>query len=135
MKKGQVHSTSSPFPYFSLLCCFRGGGNSSDGGVKSERVQDQKEKMLADLQLLWKEQCDHLRKKKEQFATEVCSTWIQGLLPQFVVQNSKWSQSPGSKVSHFRRGMVENTHRTHSAFSIGSNAVSFFFLFFILLHF
>lgn len=41
--------------------------------MKTERAQDQKEKMLAELRLLWKEQCDHLRRKKEQFATEVCS--------------------------------------------------------------
>lgn len=39
--------------------------------MKTERVQDQKEKMQAELQALWKEQCDQLRKKKEQFATEV----------------------------------------------------------------
>lgn len=49
--------------------------------MKSERVQDHKEKMLAELQLLWKEQCDHLRKKKEQFATEVCTTQLEALLP------------------------------------------------------
>ena len=42
--------------------------------MKTERAQDQKDKMQAELQLLWKEQCDHLRKKKEQFATEVGST-------------------------------------------------------------
>lgn len=48
--------------------------------MKTERVQDQKDKMLAELQLLWREQCDHLRKKKEQFATEVsCSPqdWVE----------------------------------------------------------
>lgn len=57
-----------------LWCCSRGGANASDGGgVKTERAQDQKDKMLAELRLLWKEQCDHLRRKKEQFATEVCS--------------------------------------------------------------
>lgn len=39
--------------------------------MKTEKVQDQKEKMQAELQALWKEQCDQLRKKKEQFATEV----------------------------------------------------------------
>lgn len=75
----------SPFP---LLCYFRGGGNSTDGGMKTERVQDQKEKMLAELQLLWKEQCDHLRKKKEQFATEVCSDRMEGLLPGASIQQS-----------------------------------------------
>lgn len=55
---------------------FRGGGDSSDSGVKMERVQDQKEKMLAELLALWTEQCDQLRKKKEQFATEVRETWV-----------------------------------------------------------
>lgn len=53
--------------YFS----FSGGGSSSDSSVKTERVQDQKEKMLVELQALWTEQCNQLRKKKEQFATEV----------------------------------------------------------------
>lgn len=64
-----------------MSCCFvpyyvlsRGGGNSSDSGMKTERVQDQKEKMLVELQALWTEQCDQLRKKKEQFATEVSKT-------------------------------------------------------------
>lgn len=58
----------------SVVSCyvsFRGGGSSSDSGVKTERVQDQKEKMLVELQALWTEQCNQLRKKKEQFATEV----------------------------------------------------------------
>lgn len=40
--------------------------------MTTERVQDQKEKMQVDLQALWTEQCDQLRKKKEQYATEVC---------------------------------------------------------------
>ncbi|KAM9341260.1 1-phosphatidylinositol 4,5-bisphosphate phosphodiesterase beta-2 [Symphorus nematophorus] len=47
-----------------------GGGNNSDSGVKMERVQEQKEKMQVELQALWTEQCDQLRKKKEQCATE-----------------------------------------------------------------
>lgn len=48
-----------------------GGGNTSDSGVKSERVQELKEKMQVELQALWTEQCDQMKKKKEQFATEV----------------------------------------------------------------
>lgn len=48
-----------------------GGGNASDSGVKAERVQELKEKMQAELQALWTEQCDQMKKKKEQFATEV----------------------------------------------------------------
>lgn len=55
---------------------FRGGEDSSDAGVKMERVQDQKEKMLAELLALWTDQCDQLRKKKEQFATEVRKTRV-----------------------------------------------------------
>ncbi|XP_070698496.1 1-phosphatidylinositol 4,5-bisphosphate phosphodiesterase beta-2 [Pempheris klunzingeri] len=47
-----------------------GGGNTTDSTVKTERVQEQKEKMQVELQDLWSEQCDHLRKKKEQCATE-----------------------------------------------------------------
>ncbi|XP_070835249.1 1-phosphatidylinositol 4,5-bisphosphate phosphodiesterase beta-2 [Chaetodon trifascialis] len=47
-----------------------GGGTTSDSCVKTERVQEQKEKMQVELQALWTEQCDQLRKKKEQCATE-----------------------------------------------------------------
>ncbi|XP_071377778.1 1-phosphatidylinositol 4,5-bisphosphate phosphodiesterase beta-2 [Centroberyx affinis] len=47
-----------------------GGGNTSDSGVKMERVQEQKEKLQAELQALWIEQCDQLKKRKEQCATE-----------------------------------------------------------------
>nr|XP_019940270.1 PREDICTED: 1-phosphatidylinositol 4,5-bisphosphate phosphodiesterase beta-2-like [Paralichthys olivaceus] len=46
------------------------GGSTSDSSVQTERVQEQKEKMLAELQALWREQGDQLKKKKEQFATE-----------------------------------------------------------------
>lgn len=55
------------------LCCVssRGGGNTSDSAVKTERVQEQKEKMQVELQALWQEQCDQLKKRKEQCATEV----------------------------------------------------------------
>uniref|UniRef100_A0A665UW96 1-phosphatidylinositol 4,5-bisphosphate phosphodiesterase n=1 Tax=Echeneis naucrates TaxID=173247 RepID=A0A665UW96_ECHNA len=47
-----------------------GGGGSLDSSVNSEQVQEQKEKMQAELQTLWMEQCSQLKKKKEQFATE-----------------------------------------------------------------
>ncbi|XP_044021450.1 1-phosphatidylinositol 4,5-bisphosphate phosphodiesterase beta-2 [Siniperca chuatsi] len=47
-----------------------GGGSTSDSSVKTERVQEQKEKMQVELQALWTEHCDQLRKKKEQYATE-----------------------------------------------------------------
>uniref|UniRef100_A0A4W6DHR5 1-phosphatidylinositol 4,5-bisphosphate phosphodiesterase n=1 Tax=Lates calcarifer TaxID=8187 RepID=A0A4W6DHR5_LATCA len=46
------------------------GGSTSDSGVATERVQEQKEKMQSELQTLWMEQSDQLKKKKEQFATE-----------------------------------------------------------------
>lgn len=62
--------------------------------MKTERVQDQKEKMLAELQLLWTEQCDHLRNKKEQFATEVCSAQMEGLLPGASIQQSRLKSRP-----------------------------------------
>ncbi|XP_031134676.2 1-phosphatidylinositol 4,5-bisphosphate phosphodiesterase beta-2 isoform X2 [Sander lucioperca] len=47
-----------------------GGGNTSDSSVMTERVQEQKEKMQVELQAMWTEQCDQLKKKKEQCATE-----------------------------------------------------------------
>uniref|UniRef100_A0A8C2ZRP5 1-phosphatidylinositol 4,5-bisphosphate phosphodiesterase n=1 Tax=Cyclopterus lumpus TaxID=8103 RepID=A0A8C2ZRP5_CYCLU len=47
-----------------------GGGNTSDSSVQTERVQEQKERMQVELQALWTEQCDQLRKRKEQCATE-----------------------------------------------------------------
>lgn len=49
----------------------RGEGNTSECSVKTERVQEQKEKMQVELQALWREQCDQLKKRKEQCATEV----------------------------------------------------------------
>lgn len=50
----------------------RGGGDTSESSApKTVRVQEQKEKLQAELQTLWVEQCDQLKKKKEQFATEV----------------------------------------------------------------
>lgn len=77
--------------------------------MKSERVQDHKEKMLAELQLLWKEQCDHLRKKKEQFATEVCGTLLEALLPRVSFQESGVKRWPFQEA----RGH-DNLHRRHS---------------------
>ncbi|XP_053191151.1 1-phosphatidylinositol 4,5-bisphosphate phosphodiesterase beta-2 [Scomber japonicus] len=47
-----------------------GEGNTSECSVKTERVQEQKEKMQVELQALWREQCDQLKKRKEQCATE-----------------------------------------------------------------
>jgi len=58
---------------FVLLCYVssRVGCNTSDSSVRTERVQEQKEKMQVELQALWTEQCDQMKKKKEQCATEV----------------------------------------------------------------
>uniref|UniRef100_A0A667Z205 1-phosphatidylinositol 4,5-bisphosphate phosphodiesterase n=1 Tax=Myripristis murdjan TaxID=586833 RepID=A0A667Z205_9TELE len=54
---------------------------SEDLCLLSVRVQEQKEKLQAELQALWTEQCDQLKKRKEQCATEVPT--IQHLtLPQ-----------------------------------------------------
>ncbi|KAG8013614.1 1-phosphatidylinositol 4 [Nibea albiflora] len=47
-----------------------GGGNTTDNSAATERAQEQKEKMQVELQALWSEQNDQLRKKKEQCATE-----------------------------------------------------------------
>lgn len=52
----------------------RGEGNTSDNNVQKERVQEQKNKMQTELQALWTEQFDQMKKKKEQFATEVSQT-------------------------------------------------------------
>lgn len=54
-----------------MLCVTRGEGSSCESSVKTERVQEQKEKMQAELQALWTEQYDQVKKKKEQHATEV----------------------------------------------------------------
>lgn len=57
-----------------VVSCYvssRGGGNTTDNSVVTERAQEQKEKMQVELQALWSEQNDQLRKKKEQCATEV----------------------------------------------------------------
>ncbi|KAM7403939.1 hypothetical protein PAMA_004381 [Pampus argenteus] len=47
-----------------------GGGDTCDSSVKMERAQEQKEKMQTELQALWREQCDQLKKRKEQCAIE-----------------------------------------------------------------
>lgn len=39
-------------------------------------MKEQKEKMQGELQALWAEQNDQLKKKKEQFATEVRKTHL-----------------------------------------------------------
>uniref|UniRef100_A0A3P8UIX8 1-phosphatidylinositol 4,5-bisphosphate phosphodiesterase n=1 Tax=Cynoglossus semilaevis TaxID=244447 RepID=A0A3P8UIX8_CYNSE len=52
------------------------GGGTSDPAVK-ERVKEQKEKMQSELQSLWTEQYDQLKKKKEQLATERLATLME----------------------------------------------------------
>lgn len=61
-------------PIVSCYASSRGEGSTSDSSVKMERAQEQREKMQVELQALWSEQCDQLRKRKEQFATEVSET-------------------------------------------------------------
>lgn len=57
---------------YAVLCDLRGGaGNASDSSVATERVQEQKEKMQTELHALWINQHEQIKKKKEQFATEV----------------------------------------------------------------
>ncbi|XP_055011004.1 1-phosphatidylinositol 4,5-bisphosphate phosphodiesterase beta-2 [Boleophthalmus pectinirostris] len=52
-----------------------GAGGDSSGA--NERVQEQKEKMTNDLQSLWTNQYDQIKKKKEQFATERLSKLME----------------------------------------------------------
>lgn len=48
-----------------------GGANASESSGQTERVQEQKDKMQVELQAVWTEQSDQLRKRREQCATEV----------------------------------------------------------------
>ncbi|XP_059209552.1 1-phosphatidylinositol 4,5-bisphosphate phosphodiesterase beta-2 [Centropristis striata] len=63
-----------------------GGGNTSDSSVKTEQVQEQKEKMQAELQALWTEQCDQLKKKKEQFATERLAKLLEMATERHIIE-------------------------------------------------
>lgn len=69
-----------------LKCCLSssGAGSVGDPGTKTERVQELKDKMQAELQSVWTEQTDQMKKKKEQFATEVglCAHRLAFLLHQ-----------------------------------------------------
>uniref|UniRef100_A0A6Q2WT53 1-phosphatidylinositol 4,5-bisphosphate phosphodiesterase n=1 Tax=Esox lucius TaxID=8010 RepID=A0A6Q2WT53_ESOLU len=48
-----------------------GGGETAEPDSKVERGREQKERLQVELRALWVEQCDQLKKKKEQHATEV----------------------------------------------------------------
>lgn len=65
-----------------VFCCTstRGDDDTSDSSVKASRVQEQREKMQAELQVLWTEQCDQLKKKKEQCATEVSDIKLEEII-------------------------------------------------------
>lgn len=65
----------------------RGGDNSSDNSGKKERVQEQKDKMQTELQALWTEQFDQMKKKKEQCATEVSQLQLTQSSVQLFVPN------------------------------------------------
>ncbi|CAB1335109.1 unnamed protein product, partial [Coregonus sp. 'balchen'] len=47
-----------------------GGGETAEPGPRMERVMEQKERLQVELRALWVEQCDQLKKRKEQHATE-----------------------------------------------------------------
>ncbi|XP_028981218.2 1-phosphatidylinositol 4,5-bisphosphate phosphodiesterase beta-2 [Esox lucius] len=47
-----------------------GGGETAEPDSKVERGREQKERLQVELRALWVEQCDQLKKKKEQHATE-----------------------------------------------------------------
>ena len=49
----------------------RVGGETAEPGPRVERVMEQKERLQVELKALWVEQCDQLKKRKEQHATEV----------------------------------------------------------------
>ncbi|XP_053701092.1 1-phosphatidylinositol 4,5-bisphosphate phosphodiesterase beta-2 [Synchiropus splendidus] len=53
------------------------GGSSSESSVRTERVQEQKEKMQAELKTLWREHYDQMKRKKEQCATERLSKLME----------------------------------------------------------
>uniref|UniRef100_A0A674EIW4 1-phosphatidylinositol 4,5-bisphosphate phosphodiesterase n=1 Tax=Salmo trutta TaxID=8032 RepID=A0A674EIW4_SALTR len=50
-----------------------GGSETAEPGPRVERVMEQKERLQVELKALWVEQCDQLKKRKEQHATEVDS--------------------------------------------------------------
>lgn len=115
MKKGQVHITSSPFPF--LLCYVASG----EGGTPPTAAA-------------WRASVCRIRKKKCWPTCSCCgrnSVTIWGrrrssLQQRFVALGSRvYSlKLDGGQPFQGRGGvMVENTHKTHSAFSIGSNAL------------
>ncbi|XP_021166158.2 1-phosphatidylinositol 4,5-bisphosphate phosphodiesterase beta-2 [Fundulus heteroclitus] len=63
-----------------------GAENSSDNSAKKERVQEQKDKMQTELQALWTEQCDQMKKKKEQFATERLAKLLEMAMEKHTIE-------------------------------------------------
>ncbi|XP_037550981.1 1-phosphatidylinositol 4,5-bisphosphate phosphodiesterase beta-2 [Nematolebias whitei] len=63
-----------------------GGDNTSDNNVKKERVQEQKEKMQKELQVLWTEQSEQMKKKKEQCATERLAKLLEMAMERHTVE-------------------------------------------------
>lgn len=63
-----------------------GGENSSDNSGKKERVQEQKDKMQTELQALWTEQFDQMKKKKEQCATERLAKLLEMAMERHTVE-------------------------------------------------
>ncbi|CDQ65937.1 unnamed protein product [Oncorhynchus mykiss] len=52
------------------------GGETAEPGPRVERVMEQKERLQVELKALWVEQCDQLKKRKEQHATEAIKSSI-----------------------------------------------------------
>ncbi|XP_038150427.1 1-phosphatidylinositol 4,5-bisphosphate phosphodiesterase beta-2 isoform X1 [Cyprinodon tularosa] len=63
-----------------------GEGNTSDNNVQKERVQEQKNKMQTELQALWTEQFDQMKKKKEQFATERLAKLLETAMERHTIE-------------------------------------------------
>lgn len=97
------------------MSCSRGGCSSGEPAAKTVRVQDQKEKMQAELQALWKESCDQLRRKKEQFATEVSGAHKGSAREHFRSISPKktaicWLRLVAQKAEHLRSEVAIGIH-------------------------
>ncbi|KAM7376570.1 hypothetical protein PAMP_006294 [Pampus punctatissimus] len=83
-----------------------GGGDTCDSSVKKERVQEQKEKMQIELQALWREQCDQLKKRKEQCAIERLAKLLEMATERHT-----------SELKNLENETKENKKKTSSKFS------------------
>uniref|UniRef100_A0A1A7YH78 Phosphoinositide phospholipase C n=1 Tax=Iconisemion striatum TaxID=60296 RepID=A0A1A7YH78_9TELE len=74
-----------------------GVDNTSDNNVKKERVQDQKEKMQVELNALWTEQSEQLKKKKEQCATERLAKLMEMATERHTIELKTWESETKEK--------------------------------------